>query len=108
MDSSIGKLSDFDEEVSKSTTTELKQFNEYRKYVDCFGDETLERIHVLEKFAPHNCYAADELGNVYYFGAPAALYRKGLQKSGRVLPHGDQELKPAPAIIMLVAWSDAG
>mgnify|MGYP002868689306 FL=1 len=68
MDLSIGKISDFDEEISKASTTELKQFNEFRKYVDCFGDETLERIHALEKYAPNNCYAADELGNTFFFG----------------------------------------
>lgn len=49
----------------KDTTT---QFYEFQLYLDAFGDDTLDRFHALKEFATKNCFAANELGNVYFFG----------------------------------------
>ncbi len=52
-------------EFPKDTTT---QFYEFQLYLDAFGDDTLDRFHALKKFATQNCFAANELGNIYFFG----------------------------------------
>ena len=52
----------------EQTMTEPEQLAEFRKYVDGFGSDAYDRYNMLLKFAPTNCYAADELATMYYWG----------------------------------------
>jgi len=44
------------------------QYDEYIKYVDGYGSDSYDRLNLLNKYAKTNCYAANELATVYYWG----------------------------------------
>ena len=48
--------------------TEQVQYEEYTKILGGFGSHSYDRYNMLVRFAPTNCYAADELGDIYYWG----------------------------------------
>ena len=47
---------------------EPKQYREYQRYLSGFGDESYDRYITLLRYAPTNCYAAEELASAYYWG----------------------------------------
>ena len=53
---------------NRKCITELEQFEEFQKYINAFGTDAYDRYNMLLKFAPTNCYAADELATTYYWG----------------------------------------
>lgn len=44
------------------------QLNTFQFYIDAFGQKTLDRFNILCKYAPTNFIAANELGNLYFYG----------------------------------------
>lgn len=53
---------------NKDAITETAQLADFNKYVDGFGGDSYDRYNMLLKFAPTNCYAAQELAENYYWG----------------------------------------
>ncbi|MBR6383087.1 MAG: tetratricopeptide repeat protein [Lachnospiraceae bacterium] len=53
---------------SQAPLTESAQLSDFYKYVGGFGSDSYDRYNMLLKFAPTNCYAADELATMYYWG----------------------------------------
>ncbi|MBE5926841.1 MAG: hypothetical protein E7270_07765 [Lachnospiraceae bacterium] len=44
------------------------QWKEFITYVDAYGDKTLDRFNMLKKYANKNSLAANELGNLHFYG----------------------------------------
>lgn len=53
---------------SASEIPEPEQYLDYQKYLGGFGTDSYDRYLMLLRYAPHNCYAAEELATVYYWG----------------------------------------
>ncbi len=66
----IDKIADASLYVNKDEpeVTELRQYTEFQQYVNGYGSDSYDRYNMLLKFAPTNCYAADELATMYYWG----------------------------------------
>jgi len=54
--------------LDEPRVTEQEQYMEFRKYVDGFDRDSIDRYNILLKFAPTNCYAANELAIMYLWG----------------------------------------
>ena len=65
--SMLSKLDDAETKLTTEAMPEQHQFLEFNEKI-CFGNETLDRFNALERFAEKNCYAAEELATIYYFG----------------------------------------
>lgn len=48
--------------------TESDQFAAFERYIDGYGTDSYDRYNILLKFAPTNCYAANEPATMYYWG----------------------------------------
>ena len=55
-------------ENNMTMVTEAKQFEDYQNYLSGYGTDSYDRWCMLKKFAPINCYAADEMATAYYWG----------------------------------------
>jgi hypothetical protein len=55
-------------ERTHKTVKIQKQYNEYIKHVDGYGLDSYDRLNLLNKYAKSNCYAANELATMYYWG----------------------------------------
>lgn len=47
---------------------EPTQYREYQRYLGGFGEESYDRYITLLRYAPTNCYAAEELASAHYWG----------------------------------------
>lgn len=65
----INKTINCELNLSKDIADYSTQLNEFIYHIDAFGDQTLDRFHILEKYADRNFYAANELGGLYFYGA---------------------------------------
>ncbi|MBQ6026430.1 MAG: hypothetical protein IJL20_12555 [Lachnospiraceae bacterium] len=55
-------------ENSMTKVTEAKQFEDYQNFLGGYGTDSYDRWCMLKKFAPINCYAAEEMASAYYWG----------------------------------------
>ncbi len=62
-------LSSLPEYISASNVADYAtQLNIFQFYIDAFGQKTLDRFNMLCKYASTNFFAANELGNLYFYG----------------------------------------
>ncbi|MBR0093047.1 MAG: SEL1-like repeat protein [Lachnospiraceae bacterium] len=70
----IADASDLKEQKNQSII-EMDQYTEFQKLVGGFGSHSYDRLNMIKRFAPTNCYAAEELADIYYWGRTFVVRR---------------------------------
>lgn len=54
--------------VSSLILSSQEQLDIYNSHIAIFGRKTIDRFHILKKYAPENFYAAYDLASIYFYG----------------------------------------
>lgn len=89
--------------------TELDQYRFFQKSIDCYGADSFDHYKALIRYAETNCYAAERVGLMYYWGKKFYISKTNVYEivpdREKAIQYFQQAVKLSNPPIQSACWS---